>query len=401
MSAARGVSARAASALLPSARPLALSVIVPVHQGRDHLVRVLAALAASELARERWELIVVDDASTDGSAEIAAGYADLVVRLTGLPRGPAYARNRGVEVSRGENIAFVDSDVLVQPQALGRMLAAIASEPGIGAVMGSYDAERASRGLVSEYRNLLRHAEHSFSAGEDEAFSAGLALVRRDALVRAGLFDEWHFQRPQAEALELGDRLRGLGWRLVRLPEVRATHLKRWTLRQWIGIDLLERGVSVARLSQFPELRTRADRLYVATSLDALLAWMAVTGLAVGGWRASVSLALLGLTCAALILVRHFRLFTSFVRERGVGFAFAAMTLHVVTCGLYGVASALGRLLYHAVGEPQPAAVVQAFAEVGVRTWPPVPAPRTATPSQGVPRFTGGSDAAQSNNRPT
>jgi hypothetical protein len=53
----------------------------------------------------------------------------------------------------------------------------------------------------------------------------------------------------------------------------------------------------------------------------------------------------------------------------------------MITCAVYGIASAAGRLLYHAVGEPQPAPVVQAFAEVGVRTWPPVPAPRTPPPS--------------------
>jgi len=77
-------------------RPL-LSVIVPAHNGTKVLPLTLPALAASDLPRACWELIVVDDASSDATAELAASYADLVVRLAGAPHGPAYARNRGVE----------------------------------------------------------------------------------------------------------------------------------------------------------------------------------------------------------------------------------------------------------------------------------------------------------------
>src|SRR5688500_12315609 len=173
--------------------PRRLSVVVPVHQGGGHLREVLVALSRSSLPRETWELIVVDDASTDESTEIAAVHADLVIRLTGRPRGPAYARNRGADASSAQLIAFVDADVLVRPDALPRMLEAMGEDPRIGAVIGAYDAGRTSGRLVSEYRNLLRHVEHQTNSGDTDAFSAGLALVRRDAFLRAGMFDEWRF----------------------------------------------------------------------------------------------------------------------------------------------------------------------------------------------------------------
>jgi glycosyltransferase involved in cell wall biosynthesis len=374
-----------------------LSVVVPVHQGREHLPRVLDALAMSELPRESWELIVVDDASTDGSAEIAAGQADLVIRLTGGPRGPAYARNRGFEAARGSVVAFVDADVLVHPRALPRLLEVIRGDPGIGAVIGTYDDGRTSGRLLSEYRNLLRHVEHQIHGGETDAFQAGLALVRSDAFARAGMFDEWHFPRPQAEALELGDRLRALGYRIVRCLDAQATHLKRWTLWHWLGVDLLERGMSVARLAPHAGSHARAGRLYLAGAFDALVAWTAVTTLALGAWRGSAPIILLAALLTGLLVVHNGRLFAALARARGASFAAAAIPLHVVTCAVYGIASATGRVLYHTVGEPQPDPVIQAFAEVGVRTWPPVPAPRSPARPEGAqahPNGTGGDQGA-------
>jgi hypothetical protein len=135
--------------------------------------------------------------------------------------------------------------------------------------------------------------------------------------------------------------------------------------------------MSASRLNQLPDFRSRADRLYLATPVDALLAWTVVAGTLSALWWGSVGAALLASACVLLLVLHHAGFFASLSRVRGIAFALAAVPLHVVTCAIYGVASAIGRGLYHAVGEPQPDPVMQAYAEVGVRTWPPVPAPRT------------------------
>jgi glycosyltransferase involved in cell wall biosynthesis len=72
---------------------LKVSVIVAVYNGRNTLERCLRAVAASDYPN--YECIVVDDSSTDDTGEIAAQYDSRVLGLTGGPRGPAYARNRG------------------------------------------------------------------------------------------------------------------------------------------------------------------------------------------------------------------------------------------------------------------------------------------------------------------
>ena len=234
---------------MTAARPY-LSVIVPAHQGQHVLPLALAALEASTLPREQWELIVVDDASTDDTAVVAAENADMVVRLSGKPHGPAYARNRGFEVTRGEVIVFIDADVCVHPDTLERFAALFRQEPDVGAGFGSYDANPPAEGFISQYRNLLHHYHHQISLGDAETFWAGCGAVRAGVFADADMYDEWRFPRPQIEDIELGQRIRSLGHRIVLRPEIQCAHLKRWTFRSMVQTDLKDRGVPWARLYQ-------------------------------------------------------------------------------------------------------------------------------------------------------
>src|SRR6185436_629578 len=204
------------------ARIPVLSVVVPAHNNERTLPRVLAALAASTLPRESWELIVVDDGSRDGTDVVAATHADVVVRLNGDGRGPAYARNRGVEFARGEIVVFVDADVCVHPDALEQFLAEFRVGDVVGAVFGSYDLNPPAPGFVSQYRNLLHHYHHQTNAGEAQTFWAGCGAVRRSVFIAAGMYDEWRFPRPQIEDIELGNRIHALGHRIVLQPAMGA-----------------------------------------------------------------------------------------------------------------------------------------------------------------------------------
>src|SRR5436305_7993101 len=101
-------------AVLGLSDALPLSVIVSARDSARTLRESLAAVRRSALPTGSYELIVVDDSSTDPSVAIAARFADTVIRLT-RPSGPAYARNRAVEIARGKVLGFVDADVVVEP----------------------------------------------------------------------------------------------------------------------------------------------------------------------------------------------------------------------------------------------------------------------------------------------
>lgn len=352
-----------------------LSVIVPVHQGARVLPRSLAALRASEMPEGSWELIVVDDASTDATALIAAEFADAVVRLPDHPRGPAYGRNRGVEVARGEIIVFVDADVCVHRDTLARFTAIFAREANVSAVFGAYDATPEAPQFVSQYRNLLHHYVHWQSAGEAETFWGGCGAIRRQVFREAGGYDEWSYSRPQIEDVELGHRVRAIGHRIVLRPEIQCTHLKRWTLRRVVTGDFRDRGVPWTRMLIQQGLATKSNTLNLRTieKINTLLIGMALllalVAVAVRSW---VPLGAAGAAFAAVVALNH-AMYAFFARSRGLLFALAVVPLHTLYYINNGFALGYGWLLHHLFGDPSPDATTQAYAEVGVEMWPPVP----------------------------
>jgi glycosyltransferase involved in cell wall biosynthesis len=328
----------------PGSAGIALSVIVPVLNGAELLPRCLGSLAASDFPRSRWQLIVVDDASADASAVVATGYADSVVMLQGKPGGPAYARNRGAEVARGRQLVFVDADVLLRPNALRLIYELFEEQADLGAAFGAYDAAPPARGLVSQYRNLLHHYIHSREEGDAETFWAGLGAVRADAFRRVGGFDAQRYPRPQIEDVELGSRLRGLGYRILLCPDIQGTHLKRWTLRGMIVTDVRDRGIPWMRLlRQRPALSGTLNLRAVEKAYTALAALGSASLLA-----ALLSLDRIWLVPAAasfgVILGGNVPLLVWFARERGWWFALRIIPLRLLYYVLNVLSVVLGLL---------------------------------------------------------
>jgi cellulose synthase/poly-beta-1,6-N-acetylglucosamine synthase-like glycosyltransferase len=359
-------------------RPPLFSIIVPAHQAEHLLPKSLGAILATDLPRENWELIVVDDASRDDTAIVAARYADTVVRLPGKPHGPAYARNRGVEVSSGSIVAFFDADVCAHPDTLRRFAEVFTANPGIGAVFGSYDTHPTEKGLVSQYRNLLHHFVHQRNAGEVETFWAGCGAVRRDVFLESGMYDEWHFARPQIEDIELGHRIRSLGKKILLAPDIQATHLKRWTFRGVVRTDLHDRGIPWARLlaHRGTMLTTGTLNLKIQEKINTVLIWLALIGFGVAAVIRSRPLALWSLAALLPIILFNLPLYRFFTRERGLLFAIAITPLQLMYYCLNGISVGLGVLLHETFGAPMPDPTVDAFAEVGLQRWPPVPSKR-------------------------
>jgi glycosyltransferase involved in cell wall biosynthesis len=323
-----------------------------------------------------WELLVVDDASTDDTALIAAEFADTVVRLPGQPRGPAYARNRGVELARGEIVVFVDADVCVHPDTLRRFSAIFAHEPEVSAVFGAYDTNPEAPQLVSQYRNLLHHYVHWQSAGEAETFWGGCGAIRRHIFLEAGRYDEWSYPRPQIEDVELGHRVRRLGYRIMLRPEIQCTHLKRWTLRGVVTGDFRDRGVPWTRMLIQNGLATKAQTLNLRTveKLNTILVWLALLFAGAAVVMRSSLTAGVAATSMLVVLWLNRSLYGFFTRTRGVLFAIATVPLHMLYYINNGFAVLYGWTLHHLFGDPMPDATTQAYAEVGVDMWPPVPA---------------------------
>ncbi|MBI5083979.1 MAG: glycosyltransferase family 2 protein [Acidobacteria bacterium] len=217
-----------------------VSVVIPAYNARETLELCLGNLMESQPSPP-YECLVVDDGSTDGSAEIAARYGARVLS-TGGRKGPAYARNIGARAAAGNVLLFLDADVTVHPDTVELVRSAFAADPKLDALMGSYDDAPGTEDFLSQYRNLMHCFTHQTSRREACTFWSGCGAIRKDLFLEHGGFDE-EFGRPAIEDIELGYRLQQAGRKLMLDREIQVKHLKRWTFLNLLKTDVLDRGI--------------------------------------------------------------------------------------------------------------------------------------------------------------
>ncbi len=164
-----------------------VSVIIPTHNRRAMVREAIASVLTQR--DSNFELIVVDDGSTDGTAELLAGLVGVTLERTDR-RGPAAARNRGVALARAPLIAFLDSDDLWTPDKLARQLAFMREFPDC---VISQTAEIWIRNgcRVNPGRRHLKRAGDIFLDSLQTCLISPSAVILKTDLFRAlGGFDE-------------------------------------------------------------------------------------------------------------------------------------------------------------------------------------------------------------------
>lgn len=120
-----------------------VTVLIPTFNRKEYVVRAVQSVLAQTYAGE-LEIIVIDDGSTDGTEELFRAQLDSRIRYERLPtnQGVHMARNRGLDIARGELIAFLDSDDEFFPTTLEKAVAVFDANPGIGLVLAPYVMEK-------------------------------------------------------------------------------------------------------------------------------------------------------------------------------------------------------------------------------------------------------------------
>jgi GT2 family glycosyltransferase len=282
-----------------------LSVVIPATDDPSTLPACRAALAASMDPAD--EIIVVQRPASLSASD---------------------ARNAGALCAAGDVLVFVDADVEVHPDALGRIRAAFAQDPQLTALHGSYDDSPRAQGTVSVFRNLLHHHVHQTGGGPAETFWSGLGAVRRTDFLEVGGFDGTRYPHPSIEDIELGHRLTMAGGRLRLDPTIQGTHLKRWTLRSMLWTDVARRGAPWVAL----QLRTRRIASTLNCSwrhrVSALVCALAPLAVLTGAIRPALALG------GALVALNH-AFYALLIRQLGVARGLAGVGLH----GLHHLAS--------------------------------------------------------------
>jgi glycosyltransferase involved in cell wall biosynthesis len=169
------------------------SVIIPTYN-RAHLVgATLRSVCAQTFPQ--FEILVVDDGSTDGTEELLAGLRDRVVYRRVAHGGASAARNAGLEMARGEYVAFLDSDDLWDPRFLEATVGALIAAPRAGFVYCDYsifdgviDEQGSTQVRCLKEHEKLRGNLFAALLRTDFLCTGGL-LVRRDCFGQIGIFD--------------------------------------------------------------------------------------------------------------------------------------------------------------------------------------------------------------------
>lgn len=187
-----------------------VSVVIPVYNGARFLNDALESVFAQTYSD--YEVVCVDDGSTDGSVELLKGWGSRITLVQQRNAGGCAARNEGVRRSRGPYVAFLDQDDRWYPDKLARQVVALDAAPDASLALCNSDrmdmeGRVVQVGATVSERPGLQTEPLGRLIGEDQLLSSAI-MVRRDTFIRAGMFDE---QLHGFEDFDLAARLRREG----------------------------------------------------------------------------------------------------------------------------------------------------------------------------------------------
>jgi glycosyltransferase involved in cell wall biosynthesis len=257
-----------------------LTVVVPTYNRREHLRRVLAALSRQSYPAERFEVVVVVDGSTDGSAELVRSWeTPYELRVFEQDnRGLAATRNRGALEAREELIVFLDDDLLPEHQFLAAHADAHSKPLGRHVVLGACPPAPAGRSFWGTYFRSIWGRHYRCKAQPHHRWTyadivGGNCSLSRSLIVESGGWDERFVRR---EDWELGVRLLRAGASFAYRPEARAWHHSESTLSEELRKRQVEGRDDVYFASKHPHVRAQlplAAYARVAGSMKTRLAF--------------------------------------------------------------------------------------------------------------------------------
>ena len=304
---------------------VSVSVIIPIYNGERYLDSCLTAIRQSAYAP--YEIIVVDNGSTDESVETARRHGVMLVSCPG-PSGPGAARNRGAHLAKGQILLFVDADVVIKPDTLSRVVATFQEQPDVAAVFGSYDDRPAAQNFLSQYKNLVHHFVHQHARPEAVTFWGGCGAIRKEIFHKIGGYDQAKYPTASVEDIEMGSRMHRSGYRIVLDKQLQVKHLKEWRPISLIRTDIFSRAMPWTKLILESQETVNDLNLHTSQRISAGLVGIAVMLAPLALVEPLMSLALL--LPLGLVLTLNRRLFGFFLRHKGFQFAASAFSIHLL-----------------------------------------------------------------------
>ena len=196
------------------------SIVIPTFNGASRIGNCLDSLVKQTAGRD-VEILVVDDGSTDNTANVVSGYSSVRL-ITQANAGPASARNRGAQEAQGTILLFTDDDCVPMPDWLEAMLAPF-NDPEVVGAKGVYRTRQkslAARFVQIEYEDKYRLMAGLPSIDFIDTYSAGF---RRERFLEMAGYDT-SFPVACAEDIELSYRMSARGWKMTFVPAAIVYH---------------------------------------------------------------------------------------------------------------------------------------------------------------------------------
>ena len=202
------------------AYPLIASVVVPVYNAENTIRDCIHSLLELNYPKEYLELIFINNASTDGTANILNQYSDKIKIFYEENRGAAAARNKGILNASGEVIAFTDSDCIVEKDWLQNIVNPLKDE-GIGIVGGKILSKRPCN-KIEEFGEVIHDHYKAINEFKPAYVITMNWASRLSVLKEVGSFDESFIR--YYEDVDLSLRISQAGYRFVHKPEAIVYH---------------------------------------------------------------------------------------------------------------------------------------------------------------------------------
>lgn len=209
-----------------------VSIIVSAYNAEKTIRDCLKPLLKQDYPRDKYELIVVNDGSSDNTGVIAEKFADTVIRHT-KRLGRSRARINAMKSARGEIIVNTDSDVILPHNALSKITNYFSEHKEISALTGLLSKEHLNSNFFSQYKNLYMNYIFRKLPERITFLYGSICAMRKEV---AHLY-ELGFDG--VEDTEFGQRLTGLGKKIAFLKDLRVVHLKKYTFFSFIVNDFL------------------------------------------------------------------------------------------------------------------------------------------------------------------
>jgi glycosyltransferase involved in cell wall biosynthesis len=194
-----------------------VSVVLPVYNCPNYVGEAIQSVLAQTF--HDYELLVIDDGSTDETPSVLARYRDSRVRvMTQSNRGLAATLNRGIELAKGRYIARQDQDDFSYPQRLARQVAFLEAHPGCGLVGTWADIWRENASTGRQHRHPSGNALLQYQLLLNNPFVHSSVMIRKAALDRVGPYSTDNGRQPP-EDYELWSRVARV-YEVSNIPEV-------------------------------------------------------------------------------------------------------------------------------------------------------------------------------------